>query len=422
MPVTQINSWITSTCCSRRRRAGDTFLGSPSNDLDPAACDTVRAGPHGGLFAPDRFTVGKSGAKNNWAKGHYSEGAEIVDKVVDSLRTEIEACDCAQGIQLFHSTGGGTGAGLGTLTIAKIREEFPDRVMSTFSVVPSAKVSDVVVEPYNAILTSQHLIENSDMTFLFDNEAAYGICTETLGLATPTCAWCSVVCVWCACSLQSSLVFVLRPDGDLNYITASAINGLTAGMRYPGLLNSDLRKLCVNLVPFPRLHFMCLSFAPLMPHGLADYKEMSVREMIPSLFSGTSRLGGGSIQYGKTLTAAALFRGGSVSAQEVDEEVRIGKREHRPSIWITAVISPQMVNVQNKLSSRFVEWIGSNCSTSMCYVPPKGFKTSALLVDNSTGTQEVFKREAERFTALFRRKVRVWGQNALCLSNLTSLL
>jgi tRNA A22 N-methylase len=78
---------------------------------------------------------------NNWAKGHYTEGAELVDAVMDVLRKEAEGCDCLQGFQLAHSLGGGTGSGMGTLLISKIREEYPDRIMNSFSVVPSPKVS-----------------------------------------------------------------------------------------------------------------------------------------------------------------------------------------------------------------------------------------------------------------------------------------
>merc|ERR1712072_677267 len=55
--------------------------------------------------------------------------------------------------------GGGTGSGMGTLLISKIREEYPDRMMLTFSVVPSPKVSDTVVEPYNATLSIHQLLE-----------------------------------------------------------------------------------------------------------------------------------------------------------------------------------------------------------------------------------------------------------------------
>ena len=84
--------------------------------------------------------VGQSGAGNNWAKGHYTEGAELIDSVLDVVRKEAESCDCLQGFQLTHSLGGGTGAGMGTLLISKIREEYPDRVMVTFSIVPSPKV------------------------------------------------------------------------------------------------------------------------------------------------------------------------------------------------------------------------------------------------------------------------------------------
>lgn len=86
------------------------------------------------------FSVGQSGAGNNWAKGHYTEGAELVDSVLDVVRKEAESCDCLQGFQLTHSLGGGTGSGMGTLMISKIREEYPDRIMNTFSVVPSPKV------------------------------------------------------------------------------------------------------------------------------------------------------------------------------------------------------------------------------------------------------------------------------------------
>ncbi|KAG6558280.1 hypothetical protein Mapa_000030 [Marchantia paleacea] len=83
--------------------------------------------------------------------------------------------------------GGGTGSGMGTLLISKIREEYPDRIMVTFSIVPSPKVSDTVVEPYNATLSVHQLVENADECMVLDNEALYDICFRTLKLTTPTC-------------------------------------------------------------------------------------------------------------------------------------------------------------------------------------------------------------------------------------------
>merc|ERR1719231_1100464 len=106
--------------------------------------DSVRSGPFGQIFRPDNFVFGQSGAGNNWAKGHYTEGAELIDAVLDVVRKEAEGCDCLQGFNMTHSLGGGTGSG-----------------MCTFSVFPSPKVSDTVVEPYNCVLSVHQLVENS---------------------------------------------------------------------------------------------------------------------------------------------------------------------------------------------------------------------------------------------------------------------
>ena len=43
-------------------------------DLEPGTMDSVRSGPYGAIFRPDNFVFGQSGAGNNWAKGHYTEG------------------------------------------------------------------------------------------------------------------------------------------------------------------------------------------------------------------------------------------------------------------------------------------------------------------------------------------------------------
>lgn len=94
---------------------------------------------------------------------------------------------CETGFQVCHSLGGGTGSGMGTLLISKIREEYPDRMMLTFSVFPSPKVSDTVVEPYNATLSVHQLVENADECMVLDNEALYDICFRTLKLTNPSC-------------------------------------------------------------------------------------------------------------------------------------------------------------------------------------------------------------------------------------------
>ncbi|KER25244.1 hypothetical protein T265_07282 [Opisthorchis viverrini] len=326
-------------------------------DLEPGTMDSVRAGPFGQLFRPDNFVFGQSGAGNNWAKGHYTEGAELVDSVLDVVRKEAESCDCLQGFQLTHSLGGGTGSGMGTLLISKIREEYPDRIMNTFSVVPSPKVSDTVVEPYNATLSVHQLVENTDETYCIDNEALYDICFRTLKLTTPT-------------------------YGDLNHLVSATMSGVTTCLRFPGQLNADLRKLAVNMVPFPRLHFFMPGFAPLTSRGSQQYRALTVPELTQQMFDAKNMMAACDPRHGRYLTVAAMFRG-RMSMKEVDE---------------------QMLNVQNKNSSYFVEWIPNNVKTAVCDIPPRGLKMSVTFIGNSTAIQELFKRVSEQFTAMFRRK------------------
>nr|CAH0103019.1 unnamed protein product [Daphnia galeata] len=382
-------------------------------DLEPGTMDSVRSGPYGRIFRPDNFVFGQSGAGNNWAKGHYTEGAELVDSVLDVVRKEAENCDCLQGFQLAHSLGGGTGSGMGTLLISKIREEYPDRIMNTFSVVPSPKVSDTVVEPYNATLSVHQLVENTDETFCIDNEALYDICFRTLKLTSPTygdlnhLVSVSEVVVEPYNATLSVHQLVENTDStfcidnealydicfrtlklenptysDLNNLVSVTMSGVTTCLRFPGQLNADLRKLAVNMVPFPRLHFFMPGFAPLTARGSQQYRALSVPELTQQMFDAKNMMAACDPRHGRYLTVAAIFRG-RMSMKEVDE---------------------QMLNVQNKNSSYFVEWIPNNVKTAVCDIPPRGLKMAATFIGNSTAIQEIFKRISEQFTAMFRRK------------------
>lgn len=325
-------------------------------DLEPGTMDAIKSGVYGRIFRPDNFVYGQSGAGNNWAKGHYTEGAELVDVIMDVVRRESENCDCLQGFQLTHSIGGGTGSGMGTLLISKIRDEYPDRIMNTFSVVPSPKVSDTVVEPYNAILSVHQLIEHTDETYCIDNEALYDICHRTLKLATPTYS-------------------------DLNHLVSATMSGVTTCLRFPGQLNADLRKLAVNMVPFPRLHFFMPGFAPLTSRNSIQYRSLTVPELTQQMFDAKNMMVACDPRHGKYLTVAAIFRG-QMSMKEVDE---------------------QMVNAQ-KNADYYVEWIPNNVKTAVCDIPPKGLKMSGTFIGNTTAIQGLFKRISEQFTSMFRRK------------------
>lgn len=160
------------------------------------------------------------------------------------------------------------------------------------------------------------------------------------------------------------------------------MSGVTTCLRFPGQLNSDLRKLAVNMVPFPRLHFFMVGFAPLTARGSAAFRASTVAELTQQMFDSKNMMAASDPRHGRYLTVAAMFRG-KVSMKEVDE---------------------QMMNVQNKNSAYFVEWIPNNVKTAVCDVAPRGFKMSATFVGNSTAIQELFKRISTQFSAMFKRK------------------
>jgi tubulin beta len=326
-------------------------------DLEPGVVESVTNGPYGKAFRPDNFVFGQSGAGNNWAKGHYTEGAELIDSVMDVVRKETEACDSPQGFQVCHSLGGGTGSGMGTLLISKIREEYPDRMMCTFSVVPSPKVSDTVVEPYNATLSVHQLVENADEVMCIDNEALYDIAFRTLKLSSPS-------------------------YGDLNNLVSQVMSGITCSLRFPGQLNSDLRKMAVNLIPFPRLHFFLIGFAPLSSPESKSYRMDTIPELVTQMFDDKNMMAACDPRQGRYLTAAAMFRG-KCSMKEVED---------------------QMMSIMSKNSSYFVEWIPQNIKTGVCDVPPMGLERSVTFVGNNTCIRQLFMRVNEQFTAMFRRK------------------
>lgn len=326
-------------------------------DLEAGVCNRLRSGPLGQLFRPDTYFTSDSGAGNNWAKGYYTEGAELIDGILDIVRRQSEATEALQGFQIIHSLGGGTGAGLGSLLLSKLREEFPDRMLSTFSILPAPNVSETVVEPYNSLLSIHQLVDNCDLTICIDNEALYDIAVRTLKIKSPGYK-------------------------DLNELIAKVMCGVSTSLRFPGQLNGDLRKLGMNLVPFPRLHFLMPSFAPFYDPKARVFQRLSVSELTSSLFDKKNLLVASDPRFGRYLTAACIFRG-KVSSHEAENSV---------------------MQLQRKNSNLFVEWIPDNVSVSLCSVPPVGQPQAAVALANSTCMQELFKRNLDQFAVMFKRR------------------
>ncbi|MCP9258343.1 Tubulin alpha-1 chain [Dirofilaria immitis] len=212
-------------------------------DLEPTVIDEIRTGTYRSLFHPEQLITGKEDAANNYARGHYTIGKEIIDLTLDRIRRLSENCTGLQGFLVFHSFGGGTGSGFTSLLMERLSVDYGKKAKLEFSVYPAPQVSTAVVEPYNSILTTHTTLEHSDCSFMVDNEAIYDICRRNLDIERPSYT-------------------------NLNRLIGQIVSSITASLRFDGALNVDLTEFQTNLVPYPRIHFPLATFAPCDPrHG-----------------------------------------------------------------------------------------------------------------------------------------------------------
>lgn len=182
---------------------------------------------------------GKEDAANNYARGHYTVGKEMLNLTLDRIRKLTEMCTGHQGFIVFHSFGGGTGSGFSSLLMESLSIEYGKKSKLTFSIYPAPQVATAIVEPYNALLQCHTSLEHTDVAFLVDNEAIFDICQKSLGAHRPTYT-------------------------NLNRIIAQVISSVTASLRFDGALNVDLTEFQTNLVPYPRIHFPLAAYAPVI--------------------------------------------------------------------------------------------------------------------------------------------------------------
>jgi tubulin alpha len=149
-------------------------------DLEPTVVDEVRTGAYRQLFHPEQIISGKEDAANNFARGHYTVGKEMIDITLDRVRLLADQCGGLQGFLIYHAAGGGTGSGLGALMLERLSMEYGKKSKLTFTIWACPQIATAVVEPYNVVLSMHNLLEHTDVANTIDNEALYDICIKNL--------------------------------------------------------------------------------------------------------------------------------------------------------------------------------------------------------------------------------------------------
>lgn len=210
-------------------------------DLEPRVLNQVN-NEMPGLFNQEniyRHPEG-GGAGNNWAMG-YDMAQSVQEDILEMIDREADGSDSLEGFLLCHSIAGGTGSGMGSCLLEQLNDRFPKKLIQTYSVFPNSNQdagSDVVVQPYNSLLTLKRLTLNADSVVVLDNTALNRIATERLHVDNPT--------------IQ-----------QINSLVATVMAASTNTLRFPGYMNNDLVGLVSSLIPTPRLHFLMTGYTPL---------------------------------------------------------------------------------------------------------------------------------------------------------------
>jgi len=334
-------------------------------DLEPSVVDEVRSGTYKSLWHPEQLITGKEDAANNYARGHYTVGKELVDITLDRIRKLAENTTGLQGFIVFHSVGGGTGSGFGSLLLERLSVDYGKKSKLDFCVYPSPQVSTSVVEPYNSVLSTHSLLEHTDVAFMLDNEAIYDICKKSLDIERPTYS-------------------------NLNRLVAQVISSLTASLRFQGSLNIDINEFQTNLVPYPRIHFMLCSYAPVLSTDKVHHEQMTVGQLTNAVFEPQNMFAKCDPLHGKYMACCLMYRGDIV-----------------PKDVTSAVAS-----IKTKRTIQFVDWCPTGFKCGINSQPPTAVPggdlakvTRALaMLSNTTAIAEVFSRLDHKFDLMYAKR------------------
>lgn len=360
---------------SGREQSFSTFFSSTGSgkfvpravfiDLEPSVVDEVRTGKYRQLFHPEQLVTGKEDAANNFARGHFTVGREMIDKVVDKVGKLTEQCNSLQGFFIFRSFGGGTGSGFASLLLERLSVEYGKKSKLEFTIYPAPQVATAVVEPYNAVLTSHTSLEHSDCAFMMDNEAIYDICRKNLDVERPSYT-------------------------NLNRLISQVVSSVTSSLRFEGSLNVDLTEFQTNLVPYPRIHFPLVTYAPIVSTEKANHEQFTVAELTTACFDPANQMVKCDPRTGKYMACCLLYRG-DVVPQDVTKSIS---------------------NIKTKRTIQFVDWSPTGFKVGINHQPPCAVpgadlapvKRSVCMLSNTTAIAEAWARLNHKFDLMHAKR------------------
>nr|CAD7429175.1 unnamed protein product [Timema monikensis] len=226
-------------------------------------------------------------------------------------------------------------------------------------------VSTAVVEPYNSILTTHTTLEHSDCAFMCDNEAIYDICRRNLDIERPTYT-------------------------NLNRLIGQIVSSITASLRFDGALNVDLTEFQTNLVPYPRIHFPLVTYAPVISAEKAYHEQLSVSEITNACFEPANQMVKCDPRHGKYMACCMLYRGDVVPKD----------------------VNAAIATIKTKRTIQFVDWCPTGFKVGINYQPPTvvpggdlaKVQRAVCMLSNTTAIAEAWARLDHKFDLMYAKR------------------
>ena len=331
-------------------------------DLEPRVVNGIRNSEYANLFNQENIFVAShgGGAGNNWASG-YAQADECADMIMEMIDREADGSDSLEGFVLAHSIAGGTGSGMGSYLLERLNDRYPKKLIQTYSVFPNAgDESDVVVQPFNSILTLKRLTLNSDCVVVLDNAALNNIAVDRLHIRNPTFT-------------------------ETNSLVSTVMAASTTTLRYPGYMNNDLIGLVASLIPTPRCHFLMTGYTPLhLERQGLNVRKTTVLDVMRRLLQPSNLMVSTSTRKGCYISILNIIQG-DVDPTQVHKSLQ---------------------RIRERRLAQFIPWGPASIQVALSRKSPylqTAHRVSGLMLANHTSIAALFARTISHYKRLRKR-------------------
>ncbi|VVB07290.1 unnamed protein product [Arabis nemorensis] len=337
----------------------------------PRVISGIQAGEYRNLYNHENIFCCKDGggAGNNWASG-YHQGMGVEEEIMDMINREADGSDSLEGFVLCHSIAGGTGSGMGSYLLETLNDRYSKKLVHTYSVFPNqtGDTSDVVVQPYNSLLTLKRLTLNADCVVVLDNTALNRIAAERLHLDKPSV------------TQMNSLVS-----------TAMSMSASTTTLCYPGYMNNDLVGLLASLIPTSKCHFLMTGYTPLTIERQANViRKTTVLDVMRRFLQP------------KNIMVSSYSRNKEASQAKYISILNIIQGEVDPT-----QVHESLQRIRERKLVNFIEWGPASIQVALSKKSPyvqTAHRVSGLMLANHTSIRHLFSKCLSQYDKLRKKQ------------------